>query len=110
MPGGLENPSEGTPSVAAYYSPETRARLAEFGSIGGHIGWANTDDRNARMANAHANGPGEIAWHARKLGFNPDNMTPTEVLRAQNAKSAYFKRLSMQARDAKAARKAAGET
>ena len=85
----------------AYYSSATRARLAEFGSIGGHIGWANTVDRHARMAKAQNNSPAGLSWHARKLGLDPDHLTPTERLRAQNARTAYFKRLSMRARDAK---------
>lgn len=92
----------------AYYSPETRARLREYGSIGGHIGWANTPDRQARLAKPHANSPSDLAWHARKLGFDPDNLTKTEAKRAENARMAYFKRLAMQARAAKA-RKAAAQ-
>jgi hypothetical protein len=88
----------------AYYSPEARARLAEYGSIGGHIGWANTADPVARLAKAHANSPTEIGWHARKLGLDPDNLTPTERKRAEHARIAYFKQLSMKARDAKRAK------
>lgn len=88
----------------AYYSPETRARLAEYGSIGGHIGWAGTVDRQARLAKTHANSPSDLAWHAKKLGLNPENLTPTERKRAQNAKVAYFKQLSMKARAAKCAK------
>jgi hypothetical protein len=91
----------------AYYSPETRRLLAEYGSIGGNLGWANTKDRLARLAKAHANSPSDLAWHARKLGLDPENLTPTERKRAENAKAAYFKQLSMKARDAKRAKSGA---
>lgn len=93
--------AQGERSILAYYSPETRARLAEYGSIGGHTGWANTVDRTARLAKAHANSPSELAWHAKKLGLDPDNLTKTERKRAENARIAYFKRLSIKARKAK---------
>jgi hypothetical protein len=66
--------------ASSYRSPETRALLAEYGSIGGHIGWANTVDRRARLANAHANSPTDVAWHARKLGLDLDTRFPVEWL------------------------------
>ena len=77
--------------------------MAEFGSIGGHIGWANTVDRHARLAKAQANSPAGLAWHAKKLGLDPDHLTPTERKRAENARTAYFKRLSMKGNAAKRA-------
>jgi hypothetical protein len=90
-----------------YYSPESLRRQAEYGSIGGHIGWAHTVDRRARLANAHANSPCNIAWHAKKLGLDPDNLTATEAKRAENARTAYFRQLSLKARAKRG--KAAGQ-
>ncbi|CAM3533062.1 hypothetical protein MYCO108962_24390 [Mycobacterium colombiense] len=75
--------------------------------------WANTKDRRQRLATAHANSPVDIAWHAKKMGFDPDAMTEGEYLQAEAARKAYFARLnrkSVQVRQAKAAaRKAARE-
>jgi hypothetical protein len=88
-------------------TPECRAKLAEYGSIGGNIGWANTKDRAGRAAHMRANSPTELAWHARQLGLDPENLTPTEVKRAENARKAYFLRLRMKAEDAKAAKRKA---
>lgn len=43
----------------------------------------------------------------QKLGLDPDNLTTTERKRAENARLAYYKRLSIKAREAKQ-RKAMG--
>jgi hypothetical protein len=106
----LETPTERDLSTVVYRSPECRAELAEYGSIGGHLSWANTPDRNARLANAHANSPADLSWHARKLGLDPDNLTPTEHKRAANAMTAYYKQMAMKANKVKAAKRAAGQT
>ena len=76
------------------------------GSIGGNLSWARTEDRAARAARMRAHSPSGIAWHARKLGFDPDNLTETQRKRAENARRAYYKRMALESQKARARRKA----
>jgi hypothetical protein len=82
-------------------SPEDRA---EYGSVGGHTSWANTPDKRVRLAPAVAASPAELAWHAAKLGIDPENMTDEERERCQHARIAYFKRIALKSKQARAQR------
>jgi hypothetical protein len=52
--------------------------------------WANTTDRTQRTAKMRAAGPPDIGWHAKRLGFDPDNLTDAQRLQAQSGKKAYY--------------------
>jgi hypothetical protein len=67
-------------------------------STGGLTGWANTEDRAARMAHVRENSPTSWKYHARKLGIDPETCTPEERKRAETARKLYYKRLQMKAR------------
>lgn len=75
----------------------TANRHRQDGRLGGLTSWANTVDRDARMAKIVANSPARLAYHAKKLGLDPDNLTPDEVKRCETAKRLYFARLSAKA-------------
>lgn len=63
-----------------------------IGSIGGHESWARTSDRTQRTA------PGRAAFMARfEREVDPDGTLPEaeRLRRAENAKSAYYKRLAL---------------
>jgi hypothetical protein len=48
------------------------------------------EERAARTKHMRANSPSELAYHARKLGFDPNNMSESEVKRAKSARKAYY--------------------
>jgi hypothetical protein len=77
------------------------------GRRGGLKSWANTVDRKARVAPGIAQGPARLAWHAKKLGLDPDNLTPDETKRAEAAQKLYYLDLAERGRKACAAKRAA---
>jgi hypothetical protein len=65
---------------------------AAAGKIGAHASWAKTEDRAARTA------PGRKAFLARfEDEVDPDRVLPEaeRLLRAENARKAWFARLAM---------------
>ena len=77
-------------------------------SLGGLRGWAklDTDGRAARIAVPHRNSPSSMAWHARKLGYDPDHLTAAQAARVETAYKLYFAELSEKARQARQGRHA----
>lgn len=106
----MSNDTADNPNPYPNLRPKNRSLNGRIASL---QSWANTPDRRQRLATAHANSPVDIAWHAKKMGFDPDNLTDGQALQAEAARKAYFARLNRQSvrvRQAKAAaRKAAVE-
>lgn len=72
--------------------PESTA--SQWGSIGAHLSWANTENRSARTA------PGRAALEAKFLaeaGGDPQ--------RAESLRKAYYKRLALKSAAVRRARK-----
>ncbi|WP_374159062.1 hypothetical protein ACEWX3_07520 [Mycobacterium sp. G7A2] len=63
-------------------------------SIGGLTGWANTTDRTRRMQTPREASPAEVLWHAKRLGFDVDNLTKDQLAQAESARKLYFARLA----------------
>lgn len=82
---------------------ETDFRL--IGAQGGHASWARTPDRAARMRKPLAASPQGIAWHAKQLGFDPDNLSPGELQQAESARRAYLLDMSRKSKEARRRRK-----
>ncbi len=70
------------------------------------ISWRNTTDRTQRMSVPHDRSPAQVGWHARKLGLNPDSLSPQEFKRAEAARRAYMVALSRRAHRARQRKKA----
>lgn len=70
---------------------------SQWGSIGAHISWANTEDRTARTAPARA-------AHEQKFLDQADG----DPVRAAHLRKAYFQRLALKSAQARAAKKAGG--
>lgn len=93
-----------------YFVDAPKGEHQLLSSLGGHTSWANTEDRQARIEKIQAASPRDVAWHAKKLGLDPDNLTDAERKRAENARKAYFTRLAFASNRARNSRKrAAGE-
>ncbi|UNB96965.1 hypothetical protein H5T25_18555 [Mycobacterium malmoense] len=77
-----------------------------MGSIGGHTSWANTQNRQARMAVPQQASPASWEWHADR--FDPNHELPAEERRqrGESAKRAYMKQLSRKALRARRLKKA----
>jgi len=86
-------------------TPSERSTVAR---IAANTRWANEDDRTAATAKARNSSPASIEYWMRKV--DPDARMPRDqrLLRAENAKAAYYQKRMREARQAKA-RKAAGE-
>ncbi len=71
----------------------------EYGSLGGLTGWANTEDRKARMDHVRRNSPvGGWQYFARQLGIDPEHATDEEIARAQTMRKLWYKRLTLRRR------------
>jgi hypothetical protein len=89
-------------------SPEVRLMK----SVASLTGWVNasTDEaRRERLRKAHENGPPGIAFHARRLGLDPDNLTPAERRRVESARKLYFRQISLKGIQANKAKRAAAK-
>ena len=68
------------------------------GSHGGLQSWVNTDargDRYERMARVRENSPaGDTHW-ARKLGFDPERLTPEQLKKIKTARKLYYAELQV---------------
>lgn len=78
-------------------------------SVASLTGWVNTTDRRERLRTAHEAGPPGMAFHARRLGLDPDNLTAAEKKRVLSARTLYFRRISLKAAQARRAKKKAAE-
>jgi hypothetical protein len=76
-------------------------------SIGGLRGWLQTEDRAARIAVPQNASPVGWEWHARRLGFDPDNLTAEQHKQVATARKLYFKELSRKGRASRDRRYAA---
>ena len=71
--------------------------------------WARCEDRTTRTAKMRAAGPSQIAWHAKRMGFDPDDLTDAQRLQAEAAMRAYFAGLRYKALRTRRLRKEAAE-
>jgi hypothetical protein len=83
----------------------TRAERRLTGAIGGFKGWANTEDRDARIKRTHEASPSHVAWHARRRGWDPDRLTEDQLRRAEADKKAYYAQLAFKSAVARRRRK-----
>lgn len=83
-------------------TPADRRTIAR---IAANTRWANEPDRTAAMANARNNSPASVEYWMKKI--DPGKALPyTErVKRAENAKTAYYQKAMLKARQAKAAKR-----
>jgi hypothetical protein len=80
--------------------PRGENKLAS--SIGGLRGWLNTEDRAARIAKPHQASPSGWAWHARRLGYDPDSeLTPEQRKRVEEHRRLWYAELSRKGRRAR---------
>jgi len=86
----------------------TAAERRLRGRIGGLTGWAQTPNRRARMRGPQAASPSEIAWHARKLGYDPDLLTDDQRMQAESARKLYFAELSAKSASTRKRRRQGG--
>lgn len=84
--------------------PLSPAEKSIRGAIGAHISWAQTEDRTARTARAR-----EAFSERFEREVDPDGvLTPAErAKRAEHARKAYFKRLSLKSSQARQRRASA---
>jgi len=76
-----------------------------IGAQGGHTSWARTPDRAARMRTPQAASPQGLSWHAKKLGLDPDNLTPDQLKQVESARRAYLLSMSLKSKEARRRRR-----
>lgn len=69
-------------------------------------GWANTANRTARMSKPQHSSPAHVGWHAKRLGLDPDNLSPDELKRAECARRSYMIAMSRRAQQSRQRKKA----
>ncbi|MEV7008232.1 hypothetical protein [Streptosporangium sp. NPDC051022] len=86
----------------------SRAERRSIAKLAANARWANEVDRTAATATARKSSPASIEYWLKKV--DPDKVMPypERIKRAENAKTAYYEKAMLKARQAKAA-KAAGE-
>ncbi|MCP3805420.1 hypothetical protein NLX83_39750 [Allokutzneria sp. A3M-2-11 16] len=83
-------------------TPEQRQQRAEFGRLGAYTSWANTTDATARTA------PARAAFNDRfERQVDPNRELPAaeRARRADAARKAFFLRLSLASKKARARRR-----
>lgn len=83
-----------------------RADPKTLGRQGAFTSWSRTTDRRARMRPAQAQSPTGDAWHARRLGFDPERLTESQMLQVKAARAAWYAGLTAQSAKARRRRKA----
>ncbi|WAL67087.1 hypothetical protein ORV05_04685 [Amycolatopsis cynarae] len=88
-------------------TPEERNSRALRARIGAHSRWARCDDRPAATAAARASSPASTDRWEREVDPEGRLSVHERAVRAAHAKSAYYARLSLAAKKARAARRKA---
>ena len=89
--------------------PNTEAERRLQAQRATNTAWANCEDRTARTEAMRANSPSSVEWHAKRKGFDPENLTPAQRKQAESARKAYFQGLALKSSRTRRRRKAARE-
>ena len=86
----------------------TQNERSTIAKIAANTRWSQESDRAGATAKARNNSPASIEYWMKKV--DPDNAMPRaeRLLRAQNAKTAYYQKRMRAARQAKASKAAGG--